>query len=225
MLVTAEDFITKGSKKAVFFLCPYGTKIERLKWAIRSLQKAGYSVVAYEFDNHILDLGDPNQLITGIKQTQSSLQEKAAGLTAQDYTNFGFVGSSIGAFIAYNCLLVLPELSWGIMNTGGNVADAVWSDEIIRKAYEANGYTKEKLQYIWHDIQYPALGDLKGTNLLLITSHADKVTGYEGAMKCFDYIKSAGPNVEVQVHKRLGHRKTVIRNLLRVRKLVRRVDK
>ncbi|MDB5183092.1 MAG: hypothetical protein JWO47_876 [Candidatus Saccharibacteria bacterium] len=179
---------------------------------------------AYEFSNHVLDLGDPSQLIIAIKQTREVIQESVAKLKGQGYTNFGFIGSSLGSFIIYNCLAVLPELKWGIINTGGEVADAVWSDKVMRKPYEANGYTKENLQNAWSDIQYPDLGDLKGKNLLLITSISDEIVGYEGAIKCFDYIKSAGPNVEVQVHKRLGHRKTVLRNLLRLRKLVRRVD-
>lgn len=125
--------------------------------------------------------------------------------------------------MAYSCFKDIPEFGWGVLNGGGEVAEAVWNFPTERKYFEATGYTMSKLRESWQAVQYPDLGDLRGKNFILISSHGDTTTTVENALKTRDQILNAGPNAEIIMHKRLNHVPTVALNLLRIRKHVQKV--
>jgi hypothetical protein len=223
MLIKIKEFMKPESKQIVFFMGPYGVPLAKLWWPIRSLQKSGYSVIAYEYPTAIFRTGDPKRLPIAIDETRCHVKEAVAKLKKQGYTDFGFMGNSLGALVVYNCLKAVPELGWGILNGGGDAAEAVWNFSTERKYFEATGYTLETLRKAWLPVQYPDLGDLKGKNFILISSHGDKLTTVANALKTRDHIINAGPDAEIIMHRRMGHVSTVARNLLRAHKLVRKV--
>jgi hypothetical protein len=214
-----------GAHRAVFFLGPYATPMSKLRWAIWALQRAGYSVVTYEYSREIFKTGEPERLFAAVKKTRVHIKASIKELQAEGYTEFGFVGSSLGSFIAYNCMGTIPELSWGILNTGGNLAEAIWSFQTERQHFEEKGFTLPSLKKAWHSLQYAELGDMRAKRHILITSKGDKTLDYKGALACLDLIKTAGSDVNLIMHKRLGHRATVARNLFRIQKLVKKVKK
>lgn len=221
MLVKTQNFLQPSANTVVFFLCPYATPVRKIQWSVKSLMRAGYSVIAYEYPRIIFRSGDPAKLFQTVEETRMHITQTIKELQGRGYKEFGFFGSSLGAFIAYNCLGSVPELAWGIMNTGGNITEAVWSFQAERSAFKAKGYTKDTLAKAWQPLQYPELGDLTNKNYILITSKGDKTVSYPGALECFGMIEAAGPEVQVIVHRKLSHRATVVRNLLRIRKLVK----
>jgi len=48
-LFQAEEFgLPSRTSATIFFICPYGTPIAKVRFAIRRLQRAGYHLVAYQ---------------------------------------------------------------------------------------------------------------------------------------------------------------------------------
>ena len=223
MLIKTDQSMKPGAKQVVFFFGPYGVPMSKLWLPLRSLRRAGYSVITYEYPKAIFRTGDPKQLLIAIDETRQHVRSAIDDLKKQGYTDFGFFGSSLGAFIVYNCFKATPEFGRGVLNGGGDAAEAVWSFQSERRHFEATGYTLPKLRKVWHNVQYLDLGDLTGKNFILISSHGDTTTTVENALKTRDQILNAGPNAEIIMHKRLNHVPTVAVNLLRVRKHVRKV--
>lgn len=222
MFIKTDEFIVPGSKKAVLFYGPYNVPVKKLWYPIRSLKRAGYSVVTFEYPSTIFSGGDPQDLITAVEETKQHARKKVDELKSQGYTDFGFFGSSLGAFMAYSCFKSVPEFGWGVLNGGGEVAEAMWNFPTERGYFEPKGYTKETLSEAWRDVQYPDLGDQAGKYFILISSHGDTLTTVEKAMRTFDLIKNSGPDIELILHKKLNHVPTVALNLIRARKHVKK---
>jgi len=220
-MLKTDEYIHPKSGVAIFFLGPYATPMSRLDWAVQSLYRGGYTVITYEYSRKIFDSGTPDNLFTVIQATKEHVQASIKRLKTQGYTEFGFVGSSLGSFIAYNCLGDIPELSWGVLNTGGNITDAIWSFASERQKFAANGYTQQSLAKAWYSMQYPELGNLSGKHYIVLASKGDKTTHYKGAVECFSRIKAAGAEVTRVTHHTFSHRATIVRNLLRIRRLVK----
>ena len=72
MLYTSREYPVNSSTKAVFFLCPYGFKLSSFRIPIRKLQKAGFTVVGYDFSKSVLNHGDPAVLVKFITVFQSA---------------------------------------------------------------------------------------------------------------------------------------------------------
>src|SRR5579871_2641390 len=93
-----------GASPVIFFICPYGTAISTVSWAIRRLCRDGYHVVAYETTTAVFLDGDPAILPGLIAAVRTDLQARIARLKSEGVTEFGFFGSSLGSFIFYNCV-------------------------------------------------------------------------------------------------------------------------
>jgi len=102
MLIRTKTFLKPKSQQVVFFMGPYGVSMGKLWWPIRSLQQSGYSVIAYEYPKAIFRTGQPERLSIAIDETRRHVKDTVAELKKQGYTDFGFMGSSLGAFIVYN---------------------------------------------------------------------------------------------------------------------------
>lgn len=70
MLIKIDQFMVPGSKQVVFFFGPYGVPMSKLWWPLRSLRRAGYSVVTYEYPKAIFRSGDPEKLLIAIEETR-----------------------------------------------------------------------------------------------------------------------------------------------------------
>ncbi len=56
----SEEFrAASRASPAIMFICPYGTSISTLRWAVRRLRREGYHVVAYETATAVFMVGDP----------------------------------------------------------------------------------------------------------------------------------------------------------------------
>jgi hypothetical protein len=128
-LFQSQEFGTPSPATAtVIFVCPYGTPVQKVRFAIRRLLRAGYHVVAYQTTTAVFMEADPMILPELISQVRKDIRSRIAKLTAEGVTEFGFFGSSLGSFILYNCIgRGIPEFRWGVFNTGGNIARGVWS--------------------------------------------------------------------------------------------------
>jgi hypothetical protein len=96
----SEEFrAASRASPAVIFICPYGTFISTVRWAIRRLHRAGYHVIAYETTTAVFMAADPAILRDLISAMRKDLESQISRLRSEGVTEFGFFGSSLGSFI------------------------------------------------------------------------------------------------------------------------------
>jgi DNA-binding NarL/FixJ family response regulator len=158
------------------FICPYGTSISTLRWAVRRLRREGYHVVAYETATAVFMAGDPAILRDLISAMRKDIESQISRLRSEGVTEFGFFGSSLGSFVFYNCIgEALPELRWGVFNTGGDIAQGMWRLDRARRQHVLRGWSLPRLEAAWADLQWPRFGRLDGCRFAFVSSRRDTI--------------------------------------------------
>jgi hypothetical protein len=224
-LFQSEEFGTSDHAAAtIIFICPYGTPIEKVGFAIRRLLKAGYHVVAYQTATAVFTEADPMILPELISELREEIRSRIAKLTAEGVTEFGFFGSSLGSFIFYNCVgCEIPELRWGVFNTGGNIAQGVWNMPELRELHVARGWSLPRLEEAWAGLQWPDFGRLDGCRFVFASSRRDSIAPLRDISRYLEPMLRAGAEVSVYEVPATSHRTTVIAGLWKAPKLVRMV--
>jgi hypothetical protein len=224
-LFQAEEFGT-ATRAAVtlIFVCPYSAPIEKVRFAIRRLVRAGYHVVAYQTTTAVFTEADPTILPELISQVREDIRSHIARLTSEGVTEFGFFGSSLGSFILYNCVgREIPELRWGVFNTGGNIARGLWNMPSLRQLHETRGWTLPRLEEAWAGLQWPDFGQLDGCRFVFASSRRDSIAPLRDISQYFEPMLRAGADVSVHEVPATSHRTTVIVGLWKAPQLVRLV--
>jgi hypothetical protein len=224
-LFQAEEFGTSARAAAtIIFICPYGAPIEKVGFAIRRLLRAGYHVVAYQTTRGVFTAADPLILPELISQVREDIRSRIAKLAAQDVTEFGFFGSSLGSFILYNCVgHKVPELRWGVFNTGGNIAQGMWKMLDLRESHVARGWSLPRLEEAWAELQWPDFGRLDGCRFVFVSSRRDDIAPPGDIMQYLGPMREAGADVSVRRVPAVSHRTTVIAGLWSAPRFVRMV--
>jgi hypothetical protein len=224
-LFRSAEFRTSAQSTAtVMFVCPYGTPIEKVRFAIRRLLRGGNHVVAYETTTAVFGEANPMILPELIRQVREDIRSQIARLTAEGVTDFGFFGSSIGSFILYNCIGdEVPELRWGVFNTGGNIARGLWNYPDLRQLHVAQGWSLPRLEQAWAKLQWPDFGRLDGCRFVFASSRRDSIAPLQDIAQYLGPLLRAGADVRVCEVPAISHRTTVIAGLWRGPRLVRMV--
>ncbi len=224
-LFRSAEFRTSAQSTAtVMFVCPYGAPIEKVRFAIRRLLRRGYHVVAYETTTAVFGEANPMILPELIRQVREDIRSQIARLTAEGVTDFGFFGSSIGSFILYNCIGdEVPELRWGVFNTGGNIARGLWNYPDLRQLHVAQGWSLPRLEQAWAKLQWPDFGRLDGCRFVFASSRRDSIAPLQDIAQYLGPLLRAGADVRVCEVPAISHRTTVIAGLWRGPRLVRMV--
>ena len=221
-----EEFGTSARTTAtIIFICPYGTSIKKVNFAIQRLLRAGYHVVAYETTSAVFTAADPMILPELISQVREDIRSRIAELAAQGVTEFGFFGSSLGSFILYNCVgRKIPELRWGVFNTGGNIAQGMWKMSDLRQSHVQQGWTLPRLEAAWAELQWPDFGQLDGCRFVFVSSRRDDIAPLGNIVQYLGPMLEAGADVSVRRVPAISHRTTVIAGLWNAPRLVRMVQ-
>lgn len=214
-LFTVKSLLLAAEAPVVFFACPLGTKVWKVRWAIKSLTEAGYSVVAYDFTEEIFTEAEPEMLPILVDMVRRDIQEKIYALKASGTDDFGFFGSSLGAFMMYNCIAHIPDFQWGVLNTGGNAAQAVFTKRKLRRTYSKAGYTEEELEDMWKPMQYPDFHDLDGKKILMLSSQHDRLLPLSEVDMYMEPLRQAGAEVDIIELSVYGHMPSVVVGLRR----------
>jgi hypothetical protein len=206
----------------VFFICPYSAPIQRVRFSIWRLVRAGYHVVAYQTADAVFLAADPTILPELISLVREDIKARIAKLETAEVTEFGFFGSSLGSFILYNCVgREIPRLRWGVFNTGGNIARGLWKMESLRRAHEDRGWTLARLEEAWAGVQWPDFGPLDGCRFVFTSSRRDQVAPLAAVSEYLGPMIQAGAEVRVRELPAWSHRTTVIVGLWEAPRLVR----
>jgi hypothetical protein len=224
-LFQSEEFGTATPATAtIIFVCPYGTQIQNVRFAIRRLLREGYHVVAYETTTSVFTQADPMILPELISEIRQDIRSRIAKLTSEGVTEFGFFGSSLGSFILYNCVgREIPEFRWGVFNTGGNIAQGVWNMSMLRQLHVARGWSLSRLEEAWAELQWPDFGRLDGCRFVFASSRRDSIAPLRDISRYLEPMLRAGAEVSVREVPAISHRTTVIAGLWRGPRLVRMV--
>jgi hypothetical protein len=224
-LFQSEEFgISAPATATIIFICPYGAPIEKVRFAIRRLLRAGYHVVAYQTTETVFTAADPSILPELISRVREDIRSRIAALAAEGVTEFGFFGSSLGSFILYNCVgQEVPELRWGVFNTGGNIARGLWTMTGLRELHEARGWSLPRLEEAWAGLQWPDFGRLDGCRFVFASSRRDNVAPLGDIARYLGPMLRAGAEVTVHEVLAVSHRTTVIAGLWKGPRLVRMV--
>jgi hypothetical protein len=218
-----EEFRTAalGASPVIFFICPYGTAISTVRWAIRRLGRRGYHVVAYETTTAVFMDGDPEILPGLIAAVRTDIGVQIARLTSEGVTEFGFFGSSLGSFIFYNCVGdAVPELRWGVFNTGGDIAQGMWRLDGARQAYVQRGWSLRRLEAAWDGLQWPEFGRLDGCRFVFVSSRRDTIAPLANIPGLLGPMRRAGAQVSVHEVPAIGHFTTITAGLWRAPRFV-----
>jgi hypothetical protein len=224
-LFQSEEFGTSAQAAAtIIFICPYSTPIQKVRFAIRRLLRAGYHVVAYQTTTAVFTQADPTilpELISGVRE---DIRSRITMLTSDGVTEFGFFGSSLGSFILYNCIgREIPELRWGVFNTGGNIARGVWNMPMLRQLHVAQGWSLPRLEEAWAELQWPDFGRLDGCRFVFASSRRDRIAPLRNISPYLEPMLRAGAEVSVYEVLATSHRTTVIVGLWKGPQLVQMV--
>jgi hypothetical protein len=224
-LFQSEEFGTSAQAAAtIIFICPYSTPIEKVRFAIRRLLWAGYHVVAYQTTTTVFTQADPAILPELISQVREDIRSRITMLTSDGVTEFGFFGSSLGSFILYNCIgREIPELRWGVFNTGGNIARGVWNMPVLRQLHVARGWSLPRLEEAWVELQWPDFGRLDGCRFVFASSRRDRIAPLRNISQYLEPMLRAGAEVSVYEVPATSHRTTVIVGLWKGPQLVQMV--
>jgi len=224
-LFQSEEFGTATRTTAtIIVICPYGTPIRKVRFAIRRLLREGYHVLAYQTTASVFTEADPTILPELVSQVREDIRSRIAKLSVEGVTEFGFFGSSLGSFILYNCVGdKVPELRWGVFNTGGNIARGMWSMPDLRQLHEARGWSLPRLEEAWAGVQWPDFGRLDGCRFVFASSRRDSVAPLGDISEYLEPMLRAGAEVSVREVKAISHRTTVIAGLWKAPRLVRLV--
>lgn len=221
-LFQSEEFGTAQAAATIIFICPYSTPIQKVRFAIRRLLKAGYHVVAYQTTAAVFMEADPMILPELISQVREDIRSRIAKLTSEGVTEFGFFGSSLGSFILYNCIgREIPELRWGVFNTGGNIARGLWNMPALRQLHVARGWSLPRLEEAWAELQWPGFGRLDGCRFVFASSRRDSIAPLRNIPQYLEPMLRAGAEVSVYEVPAISHRTTVIVGLWKGPQLVR----
>jgi hypothetical protein len=224
-LFLSEEFGTSSPTTAtIIFVCPYSTPIQKVRFAIRRFLRAGHHVVAYQTTAAVFTEADPGILPELISQVREDIRSLIARLASQGVTKFGFFGSSLGSFILYNCIgREIPELRWGVFNTGGNIARGVWNMPMLRQQHVERGWSLPRLEEAWAKLQWPDFGRLDGCRFVFASSRRDTVAPLSNISQYVEPMLRAGAEVSVYEVPAISHRTAVIVGLWRGPQLVQRV--
>ncbi|MFY9669165.1 MAG: hypothetical protein WAK83_06415 [Trebonia sp.] len=224
-LFQAEEFGTAAQNTAtIIFICPYGTPVEKVRFAIQRFLRKGYHVLAYQTTAAVFTEADPMILPELISQVREDIRSRIARLIFEGVTDFGFFGSSLGSFILYNCVgREIPELRWGVFNTGGNIARGLWNMSELRQVHVARGWSLPRLEEAWAELQWPDFGRLDGCRFVFASSRRDDIAPMSDISEYLEPMLRAGADVSVREVPAIGHRTTVIAGLLKGPQLVRMV--
>jgi hypothetical protein len=170
--------------------------------------------VGYQTTAAVFTAADPLILPALIAQVREDIRSRIAKLAAEGVSEFGFFGSSLGSFILYNCVgRKVPELRWGVFNTGGNIAQGMWKMPDLRQLHVARGWSLPRLEEAWAELQWPDFGRLDGCRFVFVSSPRDHIAPLGNIGRYLGPMREAGADVRVRGVPAVSHRTTVIAGL------------
>lgn len=197
-----EVFYSPNSDTLIIAVPSWGQSIAQWKYLKRWAMESGSSILIYEFprqilsNDYILTKKIFNLVNTTIREDVGELKQK------YNFKKCILIGislsSSSGSMIYKNnpditdIILVCP---------GNNLALNMWNGcrtQHLRKSYEKQGVTLEKLKSYWQELASENNMPAPGTNITILYGKYDQVILYSEGKTLADTLRSNGLNVKIK---------------------------
>ena len=201
-------------------ICPYGTSIPTVRWAIRRLGRDAFRVVAYEATTAVFLDGDPEILPGLIASVRADIKAQIARLRSEGVTEFGFFGTSLdsassttaSATPCPNCAgacstpaATSPRACGSSTGPGGSTYRSGWSLDRLRRRGQG---------------RCPEFGNLDGGRYVFVSSRRDKIAPLDNIEPYLGTMRQAGAQVSVLEVPAIGHFSTIVAGLWRAPRFV-----
>ena len=192
-----------NGKKVAFVLCGFGGTIWQARRLIRTLQRNGYRVTAFDFPKEVLSKGDPALLPQLINEVVSLAEAQAKSIKEPIL----LVGISLGALVSLNIVRRSDLFHEAVLITGGDivkVAHRIYGTKIWPQSYDA--LAKE-----WQHINmYTEPSKLRGKRLLFVLPANDNLIDTSDIYKEVALQNEAGNHLQLIERPSFGHIGTIV---------------
>ena len=108
-----------------------------------------------------------------------------------------------------------------MFNTGGNLAQGLWKMPVLRQLHVARGWSLQRLEEAWSELQWPDFGRLDGCRFVFASSRRDGIAPLQDIAQYLEPMLRAGAEISVYEVPAVSHRTTVIAGLWKGPQLVR----
>lgn len=207
-LFRVQSFEVEGSKKIACVITGYGGKIKRYQSVIQTLNKQGFTVIAYEHSLSVMTSGNPLDLLNLVDGTCNDFAQRMVG-----YKKIICIGASAGAGLCFAMQRRMPAIQYGIYAVAGmSGKDALESPlfYFVRRKFSKHGFSAAKLNSLWQEIDVSP-DDPPGRDVafVMVLGKRDKIVSYEKALATLQAWQSAGVPIKIITKPSLGHLETI----------------
>lgn len=207
-LFRSQLFSVKGSGKLACVITGYGGKIKGYQNVIETLNKRGFTVVAYEHSSSVLTSGNPHDLLRLVDGTYKDFAKRAAG-----YKKIICVGASAGAVLCFALQRRMSAIQYGIYAVAGMPGkDAIASPlfYFVRRRFSKQGFNVNMLNSLWHEIDVsPDSPPQQDVAFVVVLGRRDRLVSYEKALATLQAWQKAGVPIKIITKSSLGHLGTI----------------
>jgi hypothetical protein len=207
-LFRTQSFPVKGSEKLACVITGYGGKIKRYQSVIQTLNKRGFTVIAYEHSLSVMTSGNPLDLLNLVDGTCNDFTEKIAA-----YKKIICIGASAGAGLCFAMQRRMPAIQYGIYAVAGMPGkDALESPlfYFVRKKFNKHGFNAAKRNNLWREIDISP-DDPPGRHVafVMVLGERDRIVSYEKALATLRAWQQADVPIKIITKPGLGHLGTI----------------
>lgn len=207
-LFRTQSFPIKGSEKVACVITGYGGKIKRYQSVIQTLNKQGFTVIAYEHSLSVLTSGNPHDLLNLVDGTCNDFASKVDG-----YKKIICVGASAGAGLCFAMQRRMPAIQYGIYAVAGmSGKDALESPlfYFVRKKLNKHGFNAARRNNLWREIDVsPDDPPRRDVSFVMVLGKRDRIVSYEKALATLVAWQKAGVPIKIITRPSLGHLGTI----------------
>ncbi len=212
------------SDKVVFVFTGMLTKIWQYRFFIKRLNKAGYSVVIYDYPSRLVHDAKFEEWLEFFDVLVDDAQKRINEFRQDGVRAFYAYGYSMGTLVAHKLARETPDIHHVILNlTYGDVAANVWISPRTRKAKKnllKRGVSIEELrQNVASFDPIVNVKGLKGKKVLLHLAKRDRILHYPITKETKAAFEQAGLNMQYFENRYLGHIAGGIKNMLSIKKI------
>ncbi len=205
----------KETKPTIYYILGFTGRLGQYQPHIKVLVRLGFRVVAFEYDDSVLNDGNPQIIIGAIQKISDVVRADQ-----KTHKVAGVYGVSLGVFMGLN-ILDQNNIRTGMFNSGAApLRDTIWNNPLLahqKAGFVKNGYSFNDLQKAWQAYEIsPDPTRFKDKRLLFMNSRADRTITFDRVYKNLSAWQKAGLDMKLIVFDRLGHAPAIVRNMFRI---------
>ncbi len=212
------------SDKVVFVFTGVFTKIWQYRFFTKRLNKAGYSVVIYDYSNRLTNDANVDEWNEFIDTLAEDAEVRIKKFKKRGVQYFYAYGYSMGTLFANKLARETADIGHVILNfTYGDVAAHIWHSPATyktRRNLRKNNISMDTLRRYMTPIDpIVNVNGLKGKKVLLHLARRDKFLHYPFSIETKKAFEQAELDMQYEENKHLGHWLGGVKNMLSIQKI------